>query len=208
MTLYDDVKGCYFNVPMTGDVIEDVKRVCTANQATHAYLWRHLLNVANEAKRLAKRFDLDEDAAFTAGLLHDIGGLIPNEQRIALAELLGIAVLAEERAVPMLLHGKFSAYFAADIFGITSSEILSAITYHTTLHANATDLEKVVRLADKIKWDGEATPPYLLDLLQAFNLSLDTATQFFIDYLYNSDLLVMHPWLIVAHDFYEDKVLR
>jgi HD superfamily phosphodiesterase len=47
---------------MTGDILEDVKRVCTANQATHAYLWRHLLNVANEAKKLAKRFDFDGDA--------------------------------------------------------------------------------------------------------------------------------------------------
>ena len=35
MTLYDDVKAHYFNVPMTGDILEDVKRVCTANQATH-----------------------------------------------------------------------------------------------------------------------------------------------------------------------------
>ena len=93
MTLYDDVKAHYFNVPMTGDILEDVKRVCTANQATHAYLWRHLLNVANEAKKLAKRFDFDEEAM----------------------------------------------------------------------------------------------------------------AQFFINYLYHSDLLVMPPWLIEAHDFYEDN---
>ena len=121
MTLYDDVKNSYFNVSLTGDLFEDVKRVCDANQATHAYLWGHLLGVANEAKSLAKRFGLDEAAAFTGGLLHDIGGLVPEQQRVPLAEELGIDVLPEERLVPMLLHGKFSAYFAKDIFGVTTS---------------------------------------------------------------------------------------
>lgn len=178
MTLYDDVKNSYFNVSLTGDLFEDVKRVCDANQATHAYLWGHLLDVANEAKSLAKRFGLDEAAAFTGGLLHDIGGLVPEQQRVALAEELGIDVLPEERLVPMLLHGKFSAYFAKDIFGVTTPEILSAITYHTTLHVNPTDLEKIVCLADKVKWDGEGVPPYLSELILAFDQSLDAAAKF------------------------------
>ncbi|GAB2023413.1 bis(5'-nucleosyl)-tetraphosphatase (symmetrical) YqeK [Pseudolactococcus yaeyamensis] len=208
MTLYDEIKADYFDVPLTGHVFEDVKKVCEVNQTTHNYLWSHLLNVANEAKSLAKRFNLDEKAAFMAGLLHDIGGLVPNEKRIALAETLGIDVLPEERAVPMLLHGKFSAYFAKDIFGVTAPEILSAIVYHTTLHANPTDLEKVVCLADKVKWDDKGTPPYLTDLMRVFNHSLDDATKFFIDYLYHSNLLVLHPWLLEAYDFYFNEVSR
>ncbi len=205
MTLYADIKANYFNVPLTGDLFEDVKRVCEVNQARHAYLWGHLLDVANEAKSLAKRFGLDETAAFTGGLLHDIGGLVPEQQRVALAEELGIDVLPEERTVPMLLHGKFSAYFAADIFGVTAPEILTAITYHTTLHANPTDLEKVVCLADKVKWDGEGTPPYLTDLLRAFDQSLEAAAKSFTAYLYDSNLLVVHPWLAEAHDDYFAK---
>ena len=205
MTLYDDVKNSYFNVSLTGDLFEDVKRVCDANQATHAYLWGHLLDVANEAKSLAKRFGLDEAAAFTGGLLHDIGGLVPEQQRVPLAEELGIDVLPEERLVPMLLHGKFSAYFAKNIFGVTTPEILSAITYHTTLHANPTDLEKIVCLADKVKWDGEGVPPYLSELILAFDQSLDAAAKFFTAYLYDSNLLVIHPWLSEAHDDYFAK---
>ncbi|PCS10369.1 HD superfamily hydrolase for NAD metabolism [Lactococcus raffinolactis] len=202
------MKNSYFNVSLTGDLFEDVKRVCDANQGTHAYLWGHLLDVANEAKNLAKRFGLDEAAAFTGGLLHDIGGLVPEQQRVALAEELGIDVLPEERLVPMLLHGKFSAYFAADIFGVTAPEILTAITYHTTLHANPTDLEKVVCLADKVKWDGEGTPPYLTDLLRAFDQSLEVATQYFIAELFDSDLLVVHPWLREVYGVYFDKTSR
>ncbi|MDR1606696.1 MAG: bis(5'-nucleosyl)-tetraphosphatase (symmetrical) YqeK [Streptococcaceae bacterium] len=205
MTRYDEVRAKYFNVSLTGDLLEDVTRVCETHQATHAYLLPHLLNVANEAKRLAKRFNLDETAAFAGGLLHDIGGLVPEAQRLELAERLGIDVLAAEREVPMLLHGKLSAYFAHAIFGVTAPETLSAITYHTTLHANPTDLEKVVCLADKVKWDREGTPPYLSDLMLCLDDSLNEATKFFIDTLYHSDLLVVHPWLIEAYDFYFDK---
>lgn len=202
MTLYDEIKASYFNVTLTGDLVEDVKAVCALNRADRAYLWQHLSDVAHEAKSLAKRFGLDEKAAFTGGMLHDIGGLVPDEQKVALAELLGIEVLAEEREVPMLLHGKLSAYFAKDIFGVVRPDILSAIAYHTTLHAKPTDLEKVVCLADKVKWDGKGTPPYLAELLTHFDQSLDAATKFFVDYLYHSDLRLIHPWLLDAYMFY------
>ena len=46
-------------------------------------------------QKSAKRFGLDEAAAFTGGLLHDIGGLVLNS-KVALAESL-IDVLPEER---------------------------------------------------------------------------------------------------------------
>ena len=36
------------------------------------YRFYHSLNVADEAKRLAKKYGADEDKAFTAGLIHDI----------------------------------------------------------------------------------------------------------------------------------------
>ena len=36
-------------------------------------------------------------------------------------------------------------------FGIEDSEILDAITYHTTGRGNMTDLDKIVYLADKIE---------------------------------------------------------
>ena len=40
----------------------------------------------------------------------------------------------------MLLHGD-SQLFCQRYFGVTTPEILSTITYHTTLHVNPTDLE-------------------------------------------------------------------
>lgn len=41
----------------------------------HVAFWRHTMGTALCARALAHRFDLDEDEAFTAGLLHDLGRL-------------------------------------------------------------------------------------------------------------------------------------
>ena len=38
--------------------------------------WRHSIGCATAARQLAKRTGLDEQAAFTAGLLHDVGRLV------------------------------------------------------------------------------------------------------------------------------------
>ena len=55
-------------------------------------------------------------------------------------------------------------------FGIEDNEILSAIECHTTLKKNYSDIDLVLFVADKIKWDQEGKPPYLDGLLQAFKL--------------------------------------
>lgn len=201
-SLYDEMKSTLFNVALTGELVQDVQKICDLNQVSHAYLWNHLSSVAEAARDLAQNYQVDPEIAYTAGLLHDIGGLVPDAQKVALAESLGMICLPEEKQVPMLLHSKLSVYFAADLFGKTSPACLNAILYHTTLHANATDLEKVVFLADKIKWDGDGRPPYLTGLLSALDQSLDTGTKFFIDVLYHSDLKVLHPWLSEAYTAY------
>ena len=113
----------------------------------------HVAQVAAEAKRLAERFGASLEAAEIAGLLHDISAVIPNEERIAAAHAFGVEVLPEEAAFPMIIHQKLSVVLARDIFGATAPETLSAIGCHTTLKADASLLDKVVFVADKIKWD-------------------------------------------------------
>ena len=69
-------------------------------------LWRHSLGVASCARVLAQESGINPDAAFTAGLLHDIGQLLmytasPIDYRLAL-ELRradDISIVAAERAV-------------------------------------------------------------------------------------------------------------
>lgn len=187
------------SIGMTGDVRADMVALLTAHG--QAKVVGHSAQVAAEARRLAMRFRLDPDAAEVAGWLHDISAIVPNEERIALAEELGLVVLPEERAVPMIVHQKLSATIAQRVFGVHDAAVLSAIGCHTTLRAGATPLDMAVFVADKIRWDQPGDPPYLAAILAAVERSLTDATFCYLDYLWQrrDTLLVVHPWLAAAH---------
>lgn len=55
-------------------------------------------------------------------------------------------------------------------------------------------LDLIVFLADKIKWDRPGEPPYLSELLTALDTSLEEAALIYLDYLFNSKPVVIHPW--------------
>lgn len=69
-------------------------------------LYEHSLAVANTAQELAKKYGENPSKAFVAGLFHDVGGIIPVEKRIKVAEISGINLLPEELEAPMLIHQK------------------------------------------------------------------------------------------------------
>lgn len=154
----------------------------------------HSFEVANEAQRLATIFDLSEEQAFIAGLLHDISVVIPQEDRVSLQIALNEKVFEEERELPMILHQRQSVFISREVFGINDEKILSAIEGHTTLKKNATDLDKLVFIADKVKWDRTDSAPYLEELNIALQNSLDEACRVYIKWTL-SDIIVFHPWL-------------
>jgi predicted HD superfamily hydrolase involved in NAD metabolism len=161
----------------------------------------HCAQVAAEAKRLAADFGADPVAAEAAGLLHDISAVIPNAERIAAAHDWDVPVLAEEAAFPMIIHQKLSVVLARALFGVHEPATLSAIGCHTTLKASASQLDKVVFIADKIRWDQPGVPPYLAALESALADSLDAGVFVYLDYLWQqrTTLRVVHPWLVAAH---------
>lgn len=159
----------------------------------------HSYQVADEARKLAEKFNLSAEKAYVAGLLHDISVVIPNEERVALQRSLNKEVLKEEEILPMILHQKQSVFVAEELFGIQDAEILSAIECHTTLRKNASDLDKVVFIADKVKWDRDDSAPYLEELNQALTQSLDEGCRVYIRWAL-SDIIVLHPWLKDAMD--------
>lgn len=183
----------------TGDVPRDAVRFLRLYD--HSETARHVTQVAAKAGELAERFGLDRGAAVIAGFLHDISAVIPNEQRIEVALTYGLEVLPEERKLPMITHQKLSALMARDLFGVTDGGILSAIGCHTTLKMNASALDKVVFVADKIAWDQAGTPSYLEKLEAALEQSLDAAALVYLESLWQQreSLPVLHPWAEEAY---------
>lgn len=112
--------------------------------------YNHTLGTADCAKELAKKYNLDPNKAYIAGLLHDCAKCFPNEK---LLEIIKEHLHVEE--CEMLnyktLHAPVSAYIAKNEFEVTDAEILSAIRWHTLGRLDMTDFEKIVFLADKIE---------------------------------------------------------
>ena len=55
-------------------------------------------------------------------------------------------------------------------------------------------------IADKISWDQDGIPPYLDGLLSALDCSLESAALYYIKYLLDQGVKVVHPWLKEAHE--------
>ena len=183
---------------LTGELDTDVKTLFFQHQQAHVY--HHVKAVAQKAGDLAARFLADSEAVKTAAWLHDISAIVPNDERIALASALGLEVLPEEAAFPMIIHQKLSAVIAKEVFLISDDRVLSAIACHTTLKADASLVDHLVFVADKIAWDQAGTPPYLAAVLAGLEHSLEAASLAYLEYLWSmkESLRVLHPWAVAA----------
>ncbi len=113
--------------------------------------YEHSLGVAETALKLAKRFHVDEEKAYVAGLLHDCAREFPNGELVREAEKRGIAIGPVERAMPLLLHAYIGAYRVKELYGVEDREILQAIWRHTVGGADMTPLDQIVYFADMIE---------------------------------------------------------
>ena len=107
----------------------------------------HVLGTEQEAIRLCMRYGGDMETARRAALLHDCTKRLGFDEQIALCERYGIELDEMERSEGKLLHAKTGAVIAERIFG-ESSEVVSAIRWHTTGRADMTLPEKIMYLAD------------------------------------------------------------
>jgi len=178
----------------------------TLDQAVQRFLTYHACPgtlthcgaVAAEARRLAARYSADEERAEQAGWLHDVSAVVPGGDRLALARALPLEVLPEETALPMLLHQKLSGVLAQEFFGMQDSGVLSAIICHTTLKPDASLLDKVGFLADKIAWDGQGRPSYWDAVFSGLETCLDAGVCAYFAYLWQKRDVVPHPWFVAA----------
>ena len=131
------------------ELIERIKNDLKENLTEYRYI--HSLGVMEMAEELAKVYNVDVESARIAGLLHDCAKYLSSEDKISKCESYGIPVSDYERKNPELLHAKLGACFANEIYGVTDSEILSAIIWHTTGCPDMSLLDKIVFIADYIE---------------------------------------------------------
>ena len=118
--------------------------------------YAHTLGVEKTAREMAEKFGVDEEKAALAGLLHDCAKCMPLSQMTKAAKNEKLdPVMKESKA---LMHAVAGAHVAQDVYDVHDPEVLGAIRWHTTGHANMTKLEKIVYLADMIEPNRKPNP--------------------------------------------------
>lgn len=110
----------------------------------------HTIGVAEKAEDMAKMFNISEEKAYLAGLLHDCAKGFSNEKLLQIIND-NLTIDECEMINPKTYHAPVGAYIAKKEFGVTDEDILSAIRWHTIGKLKMTDFEKVVFIADKIE---------------------------------------------------------
>ena len=136
----------------------------------------HTLGVMYTAASMAMRHGADIQKSMTAGLLHDCGKYCDVNEQIRLCRKHDIELSDAELEVPALIHAKLGTYLARQEYDITDSEILNAITYHTTGRPSMTIIEKIVYLADYIE-PGRKKIPGLSEVRAAAFDDIDSAVR-------------------------------
>ncbi len=112
--------------------------------------YRHSVSVAEEAKKLAEKYNTSVEKAYFAGLAHDMAKEIEKEEVLKLLKSFGREDLSE-RYPYSLIHGPVSALILKNDFLVDDEEILDAVWYHTTGKENMSLLTKIIYIADFIE---------------------------------------------------------
>lgn len=109
--------------------------------------WEHTKGVMETAVILAERFGADPLKAELAAILHDVAKYWPVQK---LQQMMVEHALSEEllRYDKQLWHAEVGAFVAEHEYGVTDTDVLNAIRYHTSGRVGMTLLDKVVCLAD------------------------------------------------------------
>ncbi len=168
--------------------------------------YQHSLNVADEARSLAKVWGEDEDRAYLAGLLHDVCKDITHIEQRKLVDKSKRDVTAEELEIPQLWHAIAGAVYCENALEITNEEILNAIRFHTVARKNMSLLEEIIYIADLTSADRDYDDVDAVRKLSRSNLreTMLYAIKFSInDVMKKGSLIPRHT--IDAYNFYTLK---
>lgn len=160
---------------------DDYKKILKSRLTEKRYY--HSLCVAEEAKRLAKKYGADEEKAFLAGLLHDITKNTAKEEHFKLFKEYNEEIDSVTENAFKLWHAVSGAIYVKNILGIEDEEIISAIRYHTTARENMPLLDKVLYLADFTSLDRDYDD---VDVMRAkVDVSMNDAMKYALSYTIN-----------------------
>ena len=138
------------------------------------FRWVHSLAVADCAKALAAKYGWDEDAAYLAGIAHDILKEQDRADALAYFAAQGVTLTPVELAAPKLWHAMAAELYLRATYALPE-DVLLAVRYHTTGRAGMTLPEKILFTADFISADRDY--PGVDDMRSRAGVSLELAME-------------------------------
>lgn len=133
---------------MTDLNVSEIKEYLSKNLSEKRY--KHSLNVAAAAKKLAEINGVDAKKCYLAGLLHDICKEIPAKNQLELMQRSGFEYSGVELGAPKTHHAIAGAQFVREKYGITDPDILTPIRWHTVGKGGMNIYEQILYMADLI----------------------------------------------------------
>lgn len=111
----------------------------------------HSIRVGETAVKLSKKYNLDKEKVYLAGLLHDCGRLKDSQDLLKYVK--GFDIILDDISIynPQLIHAHLGAKMAQEVYGVGDPDILNSIRYHTTGRENMGLLEKIIFISDYIE---------------------------------------------------------
>ncbi|MGN0777443.1 MAG: bis(5'-nucleosyl)-tetraphosphatase (symmetrical) YqeK [Candidatus Ventricola sp.] len=170
--------------------------------------FEHTLGVEQTAREMARVFGEDEEKAALAGLLHDCAKCMPLSQMVKAAKHADVdPVMKESKA---LMHAVAGRCVAQTVYGVQDEDVLGAIRWHTTGHANMTRLEKIIYLADVIEPNRKPYPgleELRAQCMQDLDGAMHTALRMSLEHVKEQGK-ALHKDTLAALAMYEPELLR
>ena len=168
--------------------------------------YNHSLCVADEAVRLAQKYGGDPDKAYLAGLLHDITKNASQDEHLQIFNEFGIMLNDIEKNAEKLWHAISGAAYIEHKLGITDTEIITAVRYHTTARENMTQLEKLLYLADFTSADRDYDD---VDVMrEKVEISMEAALDYALSYTINDLVSRGKPLHLDTVKAYNENALK
>ncbi len=170
--------------------------------------FEHTLGVEQTAREMARVFGENEEKAALAGLLHDCAKCMPLSQMVKAAKHADVdPVMKESKA---LMHAVAGRCVAVSVYGVQDEEVLGAIRWHTTGHANMTRLEKIIYLADVIEPNRKPYPgleALRAQCMQDLDGAMHTALRMSLEHVKEQGR-TLHPDTLAALAMYEPELAQ
>jgi nicotinate-nucleotide adenylyltransferase len=134
---------------LTRDLIIRVENAVRESLSPSRFL--HSRNTALLAWDLCRRFGLDPELGYLAGIAHDMAKPLDGKAVLHLAKSGAWEISDLERSKPSLLHGKAAAVLLRKRFDIHNEDVLEAVAWHTGGRPGMGSLTKIIYIADKIE---------------------------------------------------------